>query len=45
MIAYSVSGIAALLHLFALARGTGVPSPLGMRLHDTFVALVIPLAG
>jgi len=44
-IAYGVSAIAAVLHLVAMVRGTGVPSPLGMRLLTyTFVALVVPLA-
>jgi two-component system LytT family sensor kinase len=44
IVAYGVSAIAALLHLVAMANGTGAPSPLGMRLLTyTFVALVIPL--
>jgi two-component system LytT family sensor kinase len=45
IVAYGVSAVAALLHLFAMASGTGTPSPLGMRLLTyTFVALVVPLA-
>jgi two-component system, LytTR family, sensor kinase len=45
IVAYGVSAIAALLHLVAMASGTGTPSPLGMRLLTyTFVALVVPLA-
>jgi len=44
-VAYGVGALAAFLHLLAMARGTGVPSPLGMRLLTyTFVALVVPLA-
>jgi hypothetical protein len=45
IVAYGVSAIAALLHLMAMAGGTGAPSPLGMRLLTyTFVFLVVPLA-
>ena len=44
VVAYSVSTIAALLHLVAALRGTPVPSAYGMRLLTyTFVALVVPL--
>ena len=44
-IAYAVSAVAALLHLYAGVDGRPVPSPLGMRLLTyTFVALVVPLA-
>jgi two-component system LytT family sensor kinase len=45
MVAYAVSGIAAVLHLHAAFTDGAVPSALGMRLLTyTFVALVLPLA-
>ena len=44
-IAYAVSGVAAVLHVYAAATSAAVPSALGMRLLTyTFVALVVPLA-
>ena len=44
-IAYSISGVAAVLHISAAWTETLVPSPLGMRLLTySFVALAIPLA-
>jgi two-component system, LytTR family, sensor kinase len=44
-IAYSVSAVAATMHLAAAIRGAVVPSAEGMRLLTyTFVALVLPLA-
>jgi two-component system LytT family sensor kinase len=45
-IAYSVSALAALLHVTAAWRGEPLPSPDAMRLLTyTFIALVLPLAG
>ena len=44
-VAYTVSAVAAILHLAAARNGTPVPAADGMRLLTyTFVALVIPLA-
>src|SRR5207302_371094 len=44
IVAYGVSAVAAILHLLAMIKGTGVPSPFGMRLLTyAFVALVVPL--
>src|SRR2546427_1188079 len=45
IVAYSVSGIAAALHVFAAWRGAPVPSSIAMRLLTyAFVVLVVPLA-
>ena len=45
VVAYAVSGLAAILHLAAAWRGAAVPSADAMRLLTyTFVALVLPLA-
>ena len=45
VVAYGVSGVAAVLHALASVNGAPLPSPLGMRLLTyTFVGLVIPLA-
>jgi hypothetical protein len=45
VIAYAVSGLAALLHISAAWTEAPVPAPLGMRLLTySFVALAIPLA-
>src|SRR4029450_9347020 len=44
VLAYTVSGLAAVLHAHGAVTSASVPSPLGMRLLTyTFVALVIPL--
>jgi hypothetical protein len=43
--AYSVSTVAAVLHIHAVWVGDSLPSPLGMRLLTyTFITLVVPLA-
>jgi two-component system LytT family sensor kinase len=43
-IAYTVSALAAVQHVYAAATSSPVPAPLGMRLLTyTFVALVVPL--
>ncbi len=43
--AYSVSTVAAVLHIHAVWVGDSLPSPLGMRLLTyAFIALVVPLA-
>jgi two-component system LytT family sensor kinase len=45
VVAYGVSGVAAVLHALASVSGAPLPSPLGMRLLTyTFIGLVIPLA-
>src|SRR6059036_2549116 len=45
VVAYSVSGIAAVLHVFAAWRGAPVPSSIAMRLLTyAFITLVVPLA-
>jgi two-component system LytT family sensor kinase len=45
LVAYTVSAVAAVLHVQAAAAAALVPSPLGMRLLTyTFVALIVPLA-
>jgi two-component system LytT family sensor kinase len=45
VVAYAVSGLAAVLHLAAAVQGAAVPSAEAMRLLTyTFVALVVPLA-
>ncbi len=45
MVAYTVSAMAALLHLHAAWTEAAVPAALGMRLLTyTFIALVVPLA-
>ena len=44
-VAYSVSVVAAVLHLNAALEGAAVPSPVAMRLLTyTFLALIVPLA-
>jgi two-component system LytT family sensor kinase len=44
VVAYAVSGVAAVLHAHGAVTSASVPSPLGMRLLTyTFVALIIPL--
>ena len=44
VLAYTVSGVAAVLHAHGAVTSAPVPSPLGMRLLTyTFVALVLPL--
>jgi two-component system, LytTR family, sensor kinase len=43
--AYAVSTLAAAMHALGIAAGTGVPSPLGMRLLTyAFVVLALPVA-
>ena len=45
-LAYLVSAVAAVLHVWAARTGDALPSPLGMRLLTyTFIGLVVPLAG
>jgi two-component system LytT family sensor kinase len=45
VVAYAVSAVAAMLHVYAAWTAGAVPSALGMRLLTyTFVALVVPLA-
>jgi two-component system LytT family sensor kinase len=44
LVAYAVSGVAAVLHLHAAVTAAPVPAALGMRLLTyTFVALIVPL--